>query len=301
MRQIVQPALLGKGLTPRGKNRRIARLGLLTSRYSTTYSAALAKCLARCKKSRVAAAAFGDGAPAVGGRLGLALVVDGDAVRVLAHGDARWLAQGAPAMPQLAPTADDAPVETSEPATALVASSLSTRSEPASCAQTLHGSSDNSGKGNAPGTCTAEEAREADNATSGVARDGGDGDGDDGGMQPVKRRVTTGTVAPPPYTIHSHRMRWFIVSLVALAGLFSFVLLPPSTRLRRPLPATRRHRLLHAEAVHLRTLPCRRPLSANIYFPVIPAVAQDLGVSVENVNISVTVYMILQGALGASC
>lgn len=28
-------------------------------------------------------------------------------------------------------------------------------------------------------------------------------------------------MATPPYTIHSQRMRWFIVIMVALAGLFS--------------------------------------------------------------------------------
>lgn len=49
---------------------------------------------------------------------------------------------------------------------------------------------------------------------------------DDGpGMPSVKRAVTTGTLAPPPYTVHSLRMRWFIVALVSLAGLFSCALL----------------------------------------------------------------------------
>lgn len=47
------------------------------------------------------------------------------------------------------------------------------------------------------------------------------------------------------------------------------------------------------------------PLSANIYFPVIPTISRDLGVTVEQVNISVTVYMILQGVspsfFGAIC
>ncbi|BGP33415.1 hypothetical protein JCM10296v2_005216 [Rhodotorula toruloides] len=167
-----------------------------------------------------------------------------------------------------APLADDPPVAASEPAdapqtrTALVASSLSSRSEHGSCAHTLHDSSDTGGKSTAGKGSGGKEGRgEPDNVVA------GDHD-EDSGMQPVRRRVTTGTVAPPPYTIHSHRMRWFIVSLVALAGLFS-------------------------------------PLSANIYFPVIPAVAQDLRVSVENINISVTVYLILQGVspsfFGAIC
>jgi len=36
-------------------------------------------------------------------------------------------------------------------------------------------------------------------------------------------------------------------------------------------------------------------LSANIYFPVIPAISRDLGVSVEQINVSVVVYMVVQG------
>ncbi|KPV74288.1 uncharacterized protein RHOBADRAFT_66576 [Rhodotorula graminis WP1] len=87
-------------------------------------------------------------------------------------------------------------------------------------------------------------------------------------MPRVKRVVTTGTLAPPPYSVYSPKMRWFIVGLVSLAGLFS-------------------------------------PLSANIYFPVIPAISRDLGVSVEQINVSVVVYMILQGVapsfFGAIC
>ncbi|BGP49610.1 hypothetical protein JCM10450v2_005509 [Rhodotorula kratochvilovae] len=87
-------------------------------------------------------------------------------------------------------------------------------------------------------------------------------------MPKVRRAVTTATLEPPPYTIHSQNMRWFIVALVSLAGLFS-------------------------------------PLSANIYFPVIPTISRDLGVTVEKINISVTVYMIFQGLspsfFGAVC
>ncbi|GAA6044652.1 hypothetical protein JCM8097_003129 [Rhodosporidiobolus ruineniae] len=71
-----------------------------------------------------------------------------------------------------------------------------------------------------------------------------------------------------PYTIHSQSMRWFIVTLVALAGLFS-------------------------------------PLSANIFLPTIPTIADDLGVTVEKINLAVTVYMIAQGIspsfFGAIC
>lgn len=47
------------------------------------------------------------------------------------------------------------------------------------------------------------------------------------------------------------------------------------------------------------------PLSANIYFPVIPSIADDLSTTVEDINISVTVYMVFQGIspsfMGAIC
>ncbi|GAA5891148.1 hypothetical protein JCM5296_004909 [Sporobolomyces johnsonii] len=92
--------------------------------------------------------------------------------------------------------------------------------------------------------------------------------GEKGPADAVDRSLTRDTLVAPPYTIYSTRMRWFIVSLVSFAGLFS-------------------------------------PLSANIYFPVIPAIASNLGVTTEKINISVTVYMILQGVspsfFGAIC
>lgn len=37
------------------------------------------------------------------------------------------------------------------------------------------------------------------------------------------------------------------------------------------------------------------PSTANIYFPALPAIAQDLGVSIADVNLSLTTYMIFQG------
>lgn len=123
-----------------------------------------------------------------------------------------------------APHADDPPVAASEPAdtpqtlSALVPSSSSSRSDHGSCAHTLHDNHDTSGQG------VAGRALEGNLEGKGESKNVVAGDEDeDSGMQPVRRRVTTGTVAPPPYTIHSHRMRWFVVSLVALAGLFSCV------------------------------------------------------------------------------
>ena len=51
--------------------------------------------------------------------------------------------------------------------------------------------------------------------------DARDSSSQDGGMPAIKRSTTTATTAMPRYTIHSQRMRWFIVGLVSLAGLMS--------------------------------------------------------------------------------
>ncbi|GAA6025940.1 hypothetical protein JCM11491_005120 [Sporobolomyces phaffii] len=85
---------------------------------------------------------------------------------------------------------------------------------------------------------------------------------------PVQASVSKDATPLPPYTIHSNKVRWIIVLLVAAAGMMS-------------------------------------PLSANIYFPVIPAIAQDLRTSTQSINLSVTIYMIAQGVtpsfFGAIC
>ncbi|OCH86051.1 MFS general substrate transporter [Obba rivulosa] len=61
-----------------------------------------------------------------------------------------------------------------------------------------------------------------------------------------------------PYSIYTSHEKWFIVSTAAFAGIFS-------------------------------------PLTANIYFPAIPIIASAFDKSVELINLTVTVYMILQG------
>ncbi|ORY64748.1 major facilitator superfamily domain-containing protein [Leucosporidium creatinivorum] len=70
--------------------------------------------------------------------------------------------------------------------------------------------------------------------------------------------LTKAVTVEAPYSIFTTRVKWGLVLLVSTAGLFS-------------------------------------PLSANIFLPVIPSIATDLNVSVEQVNLSVTWYMILQG------
>ncbi|TFK56675.1 MFS general substrate transporter [Heliocybe sulcata] len=61
-----------------------------------------------------------------------------------------------------------------------------------------------------------------------------------------------------PFSIYTKRQKWLIVGLAAFGGLFS-------------------------------------PLTANIYFPAIPTIANAFGKSIELINVTVTVYMILQG------
>ncbi|OIW32649.1 MFS general substrate transporter [Coniochaeta ligniaria NRRL 30616] len=67
------------------------------------------------------------------------------------------------------------------------------------------------------------------------------------------------TVIPIPYSIYTRSEKWILVGMVAVAGLFS-------------------------------------PLPANIYFPAIPALATVFHRSVEDINLTVTIYLAFQGA-----
>ncbi|KAL1849008.1 hypothetical protein Plec18170_007667 [Paecilomyces lecythidis] len=62
----------------------------------------------------------------------------------------------------------------------------------------------------------------------------------------------------PPYSIFDHRQKWLIIILVSTAATFS-------------------------------------GFASNIYFPALPTIANDLNVSVELVNLTVTSYLIFQG------
>ncbi|KAI0776582.1 MFS general substrate transporter [Trametes elegans] len=70
-----------------------------------------------------------------------------------------------------------------------------------------------------------------------------------------------GRTQPPPtpvYSVYTSREKWMIVAVTSFAALFS-------------------------------------PLTANIYFPAIPDIAAAFNVSIELINLTVTVYMVLQG------
>ncbi|EMD59911.1 hypothetical protein GGP41_008963 [Bipolaris sorokiniana] len=61
-----------------------------------------------------------------------------------------------------------------------------------------------------------------------------------------------------PYSIYTSKEKWIIVGMVALAGFYS-------------------------------------PLPANIYFPAIPTLARAFGKTVDDLNQTVTVYLVFQG------
>ena len=75
---------------------------------------------------------------------------------------------------------------------------------------------------------------------------------------PIDEQHSTGDNTPAPYTIFTRHQKWMILTLITIAATFSGI-------------------------------------SANIYFPAIPAIASDLSVSEEDVTLTVTAYMIFQG------
>ncbi|KAK3335215.1 major facilitator superfamily domain-containing protein [Cercophora scortea] len=73
----------------------------------------------------------------------------------------------------------------------------------------------------------------------------------------IEQQIPNDTV-PPPYHIFTTRQKWQLVYIVSLAGLFS-------------------------------------PLSSNIYFPALEAIATELNTSISLVALTVTIYMVVQG------
>ncbi|KAI0068153.1 MFS general substrate transporter [Artomyces pyxidatus] len=70
--------------------------------------------------------------------------------------------------------------------------------------------------------------------------------------------VQAGSNSERPYSAFSPREKWIIVNLAAFAAIFS-------------------------------------PLTANIYFPAIPVIASQFHKSTELINLTVTIYMVMQG------
>ncbi|GJJ09750.1 hypothetical protein Clacol_003974 [Clathrus columnatus] len=76
--------------------------------------------------------------------------------------------------------------------------------------------------------------------------------------QSIHQPLTASSGHKPPFSIYTIREKWIIIALAGLAGLFS-------------------------------------PLTANSYFPAIQTLANAFHTSVELINVTITVYMVLQG------
>ncbi|ODM19950.1 hypothetical protein SI65_04936 [Aspergillus cristatus] len=76
--------------------------------------------------------------------------------------------------------------------------------------------------------------------------------------QPQSHAIPTSAPAEPPFSIFDKRQKWLIVVIVSTAATFS-------------------------------------GFASNIYFPALPTIANDLNVSLELVNLTVTSYLIFQG------
>nr|AAZ14930.1 quinidine resistance protein-like protein [Coprinellus disseminatus] len=74
----------------------------------------------------------------------------------------------------------------------------------------------------------------------------------------INSATDTERTSDEKHSIFTKTEKWIIVSLIALAGLYS-------------------------------------PLTANIYFPAIPALSRDFNKSVELINLTVTMYVVMQG------
>ncbi|KAJ4463406.1 major facilitator superfamily domain-containing protein [Lentinula lateritia] len=77
-------------------------------------------------------------------------------------------------------------------------------------------------------------------------------------QEPLTDEKTNDQRAQEPYSIYTRNEKWFLVMLIAISGLFS-------------------------------------PLTANVYFPAIPAIAGAFHKSTELINLTITMYMIFQG------
>jgi hypothetical protein len=85
---------------------------------------------------------------------------------------------------------------------------------------------------------------------------------EDGSLKSTAREVSPAVNNAAPFSIFPRAQKRWIIFLIAFAGMFS-------------------------------------PMSSFIYYPAISSIAEDLGVSVESVNLTVTSYMIVSGIVPA--
>lgn len=81
---------------------------------------------------------------------------------------------------------------------------------------------------------------------------------ENGNIEPRDLETLSRVSSGPPYSVFSPSMKWWIVIMNCFSAFVS-------------------------------------PMTANIYFPAIPAVAESLGVTVGQVNLTLTTYIIMQG------
>jgi hypothetical protein len=84
-----------------------------------------------------------------------------------------------------------------------------------------------------------------------------------------------------PYSVFSRKEKWSIVILASCAAIFR--------RVRYIVT----HVFYFADACSLNSH--ISPFTANIYFPAIPVISTDFHKSVELINLTVTMYMVMQG------
>ncbi|RYO98925.1 hypothetical protein DL764_006958 [Monosporascus ibericus] len=95
--------------------------------------------------------------------------------------------------------------------------------------------------------------------TDSVVTDHDSEDRDENGrVEPPVLEMLSRVSSGPPYSVFSPSMKWWIVVMNCFSAFMS-------------------------------------PTTAQIYFPAIPALAEDLGVSIAEINLTLTTYMILQG------
>jgi hypothetical protein len=79
----------------------------------------------------------------------------------------------------------------------------------------------------------------------------------------------------PKFSVYSVHEKWIIVGMASVAGIFRSAEIPFQT-----------HIILRARY---------SPLTANIYLPAIPTLVNAFHKSIEDINLTVTMYMVFQG------
>ncbi|KAI8631942.1 chloramphenicol resistance protein [Xylariaceae sp. FL1651] len=112
-----------------------------------------------------------------------------------------------------------------------------------------------------PGTQELEKS--SHNSEIDVRDEVGSDNHDPGGDQDLENALSR-VSSRPPYSIFSPGMKRWIVAMNCISAFIS-------------------------------------PITANIYFPAIPTLAQDLGVGIDKINLTLTTYMILQALAPTIC